>query len=277
MMHTDASLSLRLTDSGPRQRSPLRNFVLMSVFFSINHACVVSVLNLSVQLLGGAGSYQSGGRLPANRGIVGWVSAFDCPPHCALRRTQLPQPKPPPGALYIAYAVTALLVSAGLVDALGPRTSLLLGTALYSGYVLSLPIALIVPPEQRVLRVAVAIVGGVVGGFAAGFLWTAQGTYFTLSAARHAAAAGAELADANAALASYFASIFLGCAPVSAIYRRPRPPPGRARKEDIDIRASCGAKSGPTPRVVGSSGRLLLPYLSPQARIPTTNRPRIIQ
>lgn len=172
--------------------------------------------------------------------------------------------------------MTALLVSAGLVDALGPRTSLLLGTALYSGYVLSLPIALIVPPEQRVLRVAVAIVGGVVGGFAAGFLWTAQGTYFTLSAARHAAAAGVELADANAALASYFAFIFLGCAPVSAIYRRPRPAPGRARKEDTDIRASCGAKSGPTPRVVGNSGRLPLPFLSPQARIPTTNRPRII-
>jgi hypothetical protein len=35
--------------------------VSMSVFFSINHACVVSVLNVSVQLLGNAGSYQSGG------------------------------------------------------------------------------------------------------------------------------------------------------------------------------------------------------------------------
>jgi len=46
----------------------------------------------------------------------------------------------PPGALYVTYALTALLFSSGLVETLGPRRSLVFGSALYSAYVLSLPI-----------------------------------------------------------------------------------------------------------------------------------------
>ena len=36
------------------------------------------------------------------------------------------------------------------------------------------------------LEIAVALFGGIVGGFAAGFLWSAQGTYFGLSAKQYA-------------------------------------------------------------------------------------------
>ena len=65
MMNTEPTLSTRLTGPDDQTRSALSNFLLMSVFFSLNHGCVVAVLNISVQLLGDAGSYQSGG-VPRN-------------------------------------------------------------------------------------------------------------------------------------------------------------------------------------------------------------------
>eukprot|EP00964_Phaeocystis_antarctica_P157505 scaffold127695_cov47-Phaeocystis_antarctica.AAC.3 len=40
------------------------------------------------------------------------------------------------------------------------------------------------------LELAVALVGGIVGGFAAGFIWVAQGQYFAHSAKLYAAEVG---------------------------------------------------------------------------------------
>uniref|UniRef100_A0A7S3W718 UNC93-like protein MFSD11 n=1 Tax=Emiliania huxleyi TaxID=2903 RepID=A0A7S3W718_EMIHU len=172
MMRTDEPSGLSQPLRPQRDRSAYRNFLKMAVLFSINHGTVAAVLNISVQLLGDAGSYQS-------------------------------------GALYITYALTALMFSSALNEALGPRWSLVVAAGLYSLYVLSLPLALMLPPEARGARVALALCGGTVGGFAAGFLWAAQGTYFALSARRHALQMDIEPAEANAELASAFASTFL--------------------------------------------------------------------
>ena len=186
----------------------MRNFVRMAVFFSINHACVVTVLSLAINLLGGqAGSFQS-------------------------------------ATLYLTYAVTALLFSAGAVQALGARRALVVATCLYSFYVATFPIALIVPgPESSGnssanlstiapstiapwnstnstnsttdskssgAQLAVVVVGGLVGGVGGGFIWAAQGTYFTLSAKLYAADRGIPLEKATMSLASIFAAIYLG-------------------------------------------------------------------
>ena len=112
----DASASFsRNTTIAPAtmgQLSPLmRNFIQMTIAFSINHGCVVAVLNIAVLLLGDNGSYQS-------------------------------------GSLYVTYAATALLLSPGLLDLLGARKALIWAAALYSIYVISFPIALIVPKSM---------------------------------------------------------------------------------------------------------------------------------
>jgi hypothetical protein len=70
------------------------NFLRMTVMFSINHGAVTAVLNLCVVVLGSVGSYMN-------------------------------------GALYVAYAATALCGSGAIVGLLGCRGALIVGTAVY--------------------------------------------------------------------------------------------------------------------------------------------------
>jgi len=79
MMSTEPSLATRLTGPGGRTRSALSNFLIMSVFFSLNHGCVVAVLNISVQLLGDAGSYQSGASCASTLALLCWHAAHAGP------------------------------------------------------------------------------------------------------------------------------------------------------------------------------------------------------
>ena len=147
------------------------NFVRMAVFFSLNHGSVTAVLGLAVPLLGNeAGSYSS-------------------------------------GTLYIAYALTALLLSAPIMSVLGTRKALIIGAFVYCVYVASFPCALIVNDDN--FKLMVAIVGGLIGGFAAGFLWNAQGAYFAKTTKRYALAKGVSQEVATAKFASVFAGLFL--------------------------------------------------------------------
>ena len=125
-----------------RRLSTLHNFVLMCVTFSCNHGAVTSVLGISVTLLGDNGSYMD-------------------------------------GTLYVMYALTALLFATAPLDLLGSRLSLIVAAATYSIFVLAFPVSLLIPPGMPGLELAVALVGGIVGGFAAGFIWVAQGQVCT--------------------------------------------------------------------------------------------------
>jgi hypothetical protein len=120
----------------------MTNFIKMSVCFSLNHGAVTAMLALAVPLLGKS---------------AGPIST---------------------GTLYIAYALTALLLSAPIMGCLGTRKGLIVGCWVYCGYVASFPLALTVDtkndPNNPVATI-VAVLGGVIGGFAAGFLWNAQG------------------------------------------------------------------------------------------------------
>ena len=148
------------------------NFIRMSVWFSINHASVTSVLGLAVGLLGKAGTYQS-------------------------------------GSLFLVYAITAMVFSTMLIDAVGARAAIIYASALYCFYVFSFPLALIVPPSQTALQTLVGLFGGVLGGVAAGILWPAQGVYFALSAKQYAADNDIDISQANTTLATTFAGIYL--------------------------------------------------------------------
>jgi len=155
-----------------RRLSTLHNFVLMCVAFSCNHGAVTSVLGISVTLLGDNGSYMD-------------------------------------GALYVMYALTALLFATAPLDLLGSRLSLIVAAATYSIFVLAFPVSLLIPPGMPGLELAVALVGGIVGGFAAGFIWVAQGQYFAHSAKLYAAEVGVAESEANQTLASIFAFTLL--------------------------------------------------------------------
>lgn len=157
-------------------RSPpalLRNFMYMTLFFSVNHGCVTSVINLSVVLLG---------QRPGSFSL---------------------------GALYVMYAATALFASTSIMAWLGSRGSLIVGTFVYCVYVFSLPLALLSASSETGLY-ALAVAGGGIGGVAAGFLWAAQGAYFSESAKLYAAAAGTPVSEANAKFAAFFGAVYLG-------------------------------------------------------------------
>ena len=89
--HPDAAL---LSSAVLSPRAIKLNFVRMATLFAINHGAVTAVLNLCVVVLGSTGSYMN-------------------------------------GALYVAYAATALCGSGAIVDALGYRTALIAGTGIY--------------------------------------------------------------------------------------------------------------------------------------------------
>ena len=150
------------------------NFLRMSALFAINHGAVTAVLNLCVVVLGPLGSYMN-------------------------------------GALYVAYATTALCGSSAIVSLLGYRLALIVGTAVYCVYVGAFPLALVVTDPGP--QYAIAITGGIIGGVAAGFLWTAQGAYFTTSAKMYAEAhddGSVTPQQATASFAALFGAVFLG-------------------------------------------------------------------
>jgi len=79
----------------------------------------------------------------------------------------------------------------------------------HARYVLSFPLALVV--KGSAARTAVAVIGGSVGGVAAGFLWSAQGAYFAASARLYAQTShGVTPEQATASFAARFAALFLG-------------------------------------------------------------------
>lgn len=147
----------------------LRNFIWMSVFFSANHGCVVACLSLATARLGSTGAWQS-------------------------------------GILYLFYTASAVLGATYVVKQLGARNALIAGMVLYCAYVGCFLVATIAPP---VFEAPAALLGAAIGGIGAGFLWTAQGSYFGRAAEEHAAFLQQSVSTSNATMASIFAFIYL--------------------------------------------------------------------
>jgi len=122
------------------------NFLLMSVCFAINHATVTAMVGLASANLG-----KETGNL----------------------QTAL---------LYAFYTLTALLVAKSIVSRTGDKWGIVFGLLLYVVYVASFIVA---DKVESVKKVA-ACIGGTIGGIAAGFLWTAQFSYFSKNAALYA-------------------------------------------------------------------------------------------
>ena len=110
--------------------------------------------------------------------------------------------------LYIVYGITALLAAFGVVRLLGTMRTLALMMSAYFMYVLSYLIAVAAPSVAR----PSVYLGGVLGGIAAGTLWTAQGVYFsrmTLLYLNRPGTTSMPKKEATGKLAGIFAIIFL--------------------------------------------------------------------
>jgi hypothetical protein len=154
----------------PRGSSALSNFVLVSVLFSANHGCVVSCLSLATAKLGNAlGSAQS-------------------------------------GTLYGFYTASSLLGATHVTKLLGPRNAMMAGMAAYVLYVACFWYAAVASSSSSESTddsadpavAALTVIGGAIGGWGAGFLWTAQGSYFVQAAKDHAEATAQGLATPSA-------------------------------------------------------------------------------
>jgi MFS family permease len=148
------------------------NFVWMSLLFSINHGCVVACLSVATARLGAWGAGQS-------------------------------------GVLYISYTSSALLGATYIVKTLGSRNALLAGMALYTSYVGCFYYAALYPDNAKSVH-WITLVGAGVGGVGAGFLWTAQGSYFAQSVEQYAESSTAQsMEESSAWLSSIFAFVYL--------------------------------------------------------------------
>ena len=148
----------------------LMNFVLMSIFFSLNHGCVVSLVGLATADLGDE---------------LGFIQN---------------------GVLYGMYTLSALVAAAPITKRLGAKDALSTSLSLYVVYVGSFLLASEVPSVDWYA----ALAGAAIGGFAAGWLWVGQGAYFARAAQQYALANGVPITQANGLLAGIFSCLYLG-------------------------------------------------------------------
>lgn len=146
MMVTEES-SLLLKDA-PRDydgaRDTIRNFVLMSLFFSATPACALACLALATARLGSIGSWQS-------------------------------------GVLFLSYTCSSVMGATYVVKKLGARNAMITGMAMFCFYVACFWVATTFGgAHDATVQSISAMVGAIVGGIGAGFLWTAQGAYKVL-------------------------------------------------------------------------------------------------
>jgi hypothetical protein len=118
------------------------NFGAMALWFSINHGTVTALIAVTSSKL--------------SENLYAWQTAV----------------------LYINYTLTALTFASFLVQKLGPKWGVFSGVALYCFYVASFLAADEVPEYAWEF----SITGSVIGGFGAGYLWSAQGVFFARSA-----------------------------------------------------------------------------------------------
>ena len=107
---------------------------------------------------------------------------------------------------HLIYAASALLGATYVVKQLGSRNSMLLGMGLYASYVSLFWLAL----KHGAYVNLIAVLGAFLGGIGGGFVWTAQGSYFSRAAEDYALCCGNKPThEVTSYLAGMFAFIYL--------------------------------------------------------------------
>mmetsp|Transcript_19058 Transcript_19058/g.24701 ORF Transcript_19058/g.24701 Transcript_19058/m.24701 type:complete len:450 (+) Transcript_19058:61-1410(+) len=147
----------------------VRNFLIMSMAFALNHGTVTALIALASSDLGSA---------------LGNASS---------------------SILYVCYTIVAAFFSHYTTANLGSKRTLVFGLSVYCLYVASYLIAYLIPSLQWF---AICI-GACLGGIGAGVLWPAQGAYYSQAAQLLAELGQKERHETNAMLGGYFASCYL--------------------------------------------------------------------
>lgn len=170
LTHNTASQSVPTRDSkASSSMSSMRDYIIFCILYSVTHATVDAVVAFSTAELGA---------------ILGSYGGF---------------------ALYISYTMTSLLLAKPFLHSVGPKNSLIVSQICSLVYVLSFFISI----ADSQYAPPVFIIGAIVGGIGAGFMWTAQGAYFSLSARSYSKQAGVDVAVATTNFASIFSGTYL--------------------------------------------------------------------
>lgn len=149
---------------GSSNRNLHWNFIAFSILFSITHASVDCVLSFTSSELGS---------------IIGSYSGF---------------------LLYATYTITALLFSKLSLKMFTSKFCVFFGLVTLLIYIFTFMISLFFTEQAMV----VFLIGAALGGVGAGVLWTAQGSYYSLSATQYAIASGQD----DVKIKNYFSAIF---------------------------------------------------------------------
>jgi MFS family permease len=109
------------------------------------------------------------------------------------------------GSLYVAYTFSALCCGPIVVHRLGAKWALVWGWGLYMIYILAYPFASL----YNDINIYLVLVGGLAGGFASGFIWSAQGVYFAKTADYYSELADIPREEASNFLSGRFAFLYL--------------------------------------------------------------------
>jgi len=173
LLHHVAKEVKEESKSNQQTHQIMRNFILFSILFSIHHGTVTACLHLASARLGDIGAWQT-------------------------------------GTLYLTYTGSALFGATYVVMTLGARNAATLGMTIYCTYIGCFYLATMAttPPS---LVIPICIVGAAIGGIGGGFVWTAQGAYFTRASEEYAASSldKKSISDANSMLGGIFACIYL--------------------------------------------------------------------
>jgi len=171
----NSGYNTRISNGETRHGNWLRNFITMAICFSINHGCVTSVLALASS--------------DFNDNLAAISSAI----------------------LYGMYTTSALFAAVPLVLTQGAKRSLSAGLWLYCFYLIPFAIILLFPQISESVTTCLVIIGSTIGGFGAGWLWTAQGKYFAGASAEYAAWTGNPKEEITGYFGGIFSSIYVGC------------------------------------------------------------------
>ncbi len=172
----ESSGLLRETDEASSYSSETlyRNFVLMTIAFSLNHGAVTSCLAYASTELGDLlGSYSS-------------------------------------GILFVCFAITSFFLAKPVVSMIGPKNGLIIGVIGYSVYVVGFVLSIIFIYLSNDLEWITTVISALIGGFAGGLLWTAQGRIFSRHSKLYGEVNRLPVTNVTSNFAGLFALIFLG-------------------------------------------------------------------
>jgi hypothetical protein len=169
--YSPVSHASQLSPDMPSAKTLFHNFILFSLFYSMAHATVDSVLAFSSAELGTD---------------IGSKSGF---------------------TLYLVYAVSCLFIAKPALRLLEAKRSVTIGLVSLLIFVGSFYIAVLVPS----IALFIFVLGSAISGIGSGILWTAQSSYYAINSKQYSLCSQTDQGHAINNFAAIFAVLYLSC------------------------------------------------------------------